>query len=207
VVAVALVLTTNRRWLALVVVAVGVTLVFNSANDDWVERMQTIQTAQDDESFMGRVAAWKVSSAIAVENPIFGGGFRALQSVAIWDRFKSSEGLLGFVDTPQLARSGVAAHSIWFEVMGDQGFVGLLWFMLLIGNVVLVRRAVWQKVLALGRQHAWAGDLADAVAVSMLAFLVTGSLLSAAYFELPYLCMMVMECLRQHLNRVAATAR
>lgn len=203
-VAVALVLTTKRRWLALVIVAVGATVVLNSATDEWVERMQTIKTAEADASFMGRVAAWKVSSAIAVENPVFGGGFRAVQSKPIWDRFQSSQGLLGFVDTPQLSRSGVAAHSIWFEVMGDQGFVGLFLFMLLIGNVVLVRRAVWQKARALGRQHAWAGDLADAVAISMLAFVVTGSLLSAAYFELPYLCMMVMECLRQHLTRVAA---
>jgi probable O-glycosylation ligase (exosortase A-associated) len=202
-VAVALVLTTKRRWLALVVVALGATVVFNSATDEWVERMQTIQTAEEDASFMGRVAAWKVSSAIAVENPVFGGGFRALQSAPIWDRFRSSQGLLGFVDTPQLARSGVAAHSIWFEVMGDQGFVGLLLFMLLIGNVLVVRRAVWQRVRTLGREHVWAGDLADAIAISMLAFVVTGSLLSAAYFELPYICMMVMECLRQYLVRVA----
>lgn len=204
-VAVALVLTTKRRWVAVAIVALGATVVINSATDGWVERMQTIQTAEQDASFMGRVTAWKVSSAIAVDNPIFGGGFRALQSVAVWDRFKSSDGLLGFVDTPQLTRSGVAAHSIWFEVMGDQGFVGLLLFLLLIGNVVLVRRAIWQKVRSLGRQHLWAGDLADAVAISMLAFVVTGSLLSAAYFELPYVCMMLMECLRQHLLRVAKT--
>jgi probable O-glycosylation ligase (exosortase A-associated) len=203
-VAVALVLTTKRRWLALIIVALGATVVFNSATDDWVERMQTIQTADEDASFMGRVAAWKVSSAIAVENPIFGGGFRALQSAPVWDRFRSSQGLLGFVDTPQLDRSGVAAHSIWFEVMGDQGFVGLILFMLLIFNVLLVRRAVWQQVRLLGPQQRWAGDLADALGISMLAFVVTGSALSAAYFELPYLCMMLMECLRQHLLRVPA---
>lgn len=202
-VAVALVLTTKRRWLAMVIVALGTAVVLNSATDDWVERMQTIQTADEDASFMGRVAAWKVSSAIAVENPIFGGGFRALQSAPIWDRFRSSQGLLGFVDTPQLNRSGVAAHSIWFEVMGDQGFVGLLLFMLLIGHVLVVRRAVWQRVRLMGQEHRWAGDLADALGVSMLAFVVTGSALSAAYFELPYLCMMLMECLRQHLLRVA----
>lgn len=204
-VAVALVLNTKRRWLALVVVALGATVVLNTATDNWVERMQTIQSAESDASFMGRVAAWKVSSAIAVEHPIFGGGFRALQSKPIWDQFKSSQGLLGFVDTPQLSRSGVAAHSIWFEVMGDQGFVGLLLFMLLIGNVLVVRRAVWQRVRLLGPEHRWAGDLADALGVSMLAFVVTGSALSAAYFELPYLCMMLMECLRQHLLRVATS--
>ncbi len=91
--------------------------------------------------------------------------------------------------------------------MGDQGFVGLTLFMVLIGNVLVVRRAVWQRVRLLGSQHLWAGDLADALGISMLAFVVTGSALSAAYFELPYLCMMLMECLRQHLLRVPVPVR
>lgn len=205
-VAVALILTTKRRWLALLVVALGATIVFNTATEDWVERMQTIRTADEDASFMGRVTAWKVSSAIAVEHPIFGGGFRALQSVSVWDEFRAKDGLLGFLETPQLSRSGVAAHSIWFEVMGDMGFVGILLFLLLIGNVFVVRRSLWRQVRLLGKKYEWAGDLADALGISMLAYIVTGSALSAAYFELPYICMMLMECVRQYLIRLSKTA-
>lgn len=201
VVSIALILSTKRRWPAVLLVAIGALIVVKGASEDWVQRMQTIQVAEQDESFMGRVAAWKVSSAIAVAHPVFGGGFRAVQSSAVWDRYASHQGILGFVDTPTLSRSGVAAHSIWFEVLGDQGFLGLFWFLLLVGHAFLVRNAIWRLVKRMPPEHRWAGDLADVLGIAMLAFVISGSLLSAAYFELPYVCMMLLECARQHLLR------
>lgn len=203
VVGVALVLTTRRRWSGLASVALAAVLLTQVAPEDWTERMQTIQSADEDASFMGRVTAWKVSSAIAMEHPFAGGGFRALQSVPVWDQFKSEPGLLGFVDTPVLNRSGVAAHSIWFEVMGDLGFVGLFLFVALLVNAFFTRRQVWKLVRANGAEQRWAGDLADMIGISLLAFVVTGSSLSAAYFELPYVCMMVLEVLKQHQLRLS----
>jgi probable O-glycosylation ligase (exosortase A-associated) len=172
-------------------------LVLQLAPEKWNERMSTIQTAEADKSFMGRVTAWKVSSAIAVDNPVFGGGFRALQSHPVWNRYKDQQGLLGSVDTPELTRTGVAAHSIWFEVLGDQGFVGLFLFIALIVNAFMTRRAVWRLVRQNGPGERWAGDLADMLAAALLAYVVAGSLLSAAYFELPYVCFMLMEVLKQ----------
>jgi probable O-glycosylation ligase (exosortase A-associated) len=203
VVGVAVVLTTRRRWSALISVALSAVLLIQVAPEEWTSRMQTIQSADEDASFMGRVTAWKVSSAIAVAHPFAGGGFRALQSVPVWDQFKSEPGLLGFLDTPVLNRSGVAAHSIWFEVMGDLGFVGLFLFMALLVNAFLTCRQVWKLVRANGAKQRWAGDLADMLGISLLAFVVTGSTLSAAYFELPYVCMMVLEVLKQHQLRLS----
>lgn len=203
VVGVGLVLTTRRRWSSLVLVALATLLLSQVAPEDWTDRMQTIRIADEDASFIGRVTAWKVSSAIAVAHPFAGGGFRALQSVPVWDQFKSDPGLLGFIDTPVLNRSGVAAHSIWFEVMGDLGFVGLFLFVALVVNSFLTRRHVWRLVRANGPEQRWAGDLADMMGISLLAFVVTGSTLSAAYFELPYVCMMLLEVLRQQQLRLS----
>ncbi len=203
VVGVAVVLTTRRRWSAVIAVLLATVLITQVAPDDWTTRMQTIQSADQDASFMGRVAAWKVSSAIAVAHPFVGGGFRALQSVPVWDRFRSQQGLLGFIDTPVLNRSGVAAHSIWFEVMGDLGFVGLFLFVALLVNAFLTRRHIRALVRANGGDQRWAGDLADMLGISLLAYVVTGSTLSAAYFELPYVCMMLLEVVKQQQIRVS----
>jgi probable O-glycosylation ligase (exosortase A-associated) len=192
-----LVLKSRQKVAGVVVVLLCALLVVQLAPDTWNERMHTIQTAEQDQSFMGRVTAWKVSSAIALDNPFFGGGFRALQSTEVWDRFKDQPGLLGAVDTPTLERSGVAAHSIWFEVLGDQGFVGLFLFVALIANAFMTRRAVWRLVQRNGPGERWAGDLADMLGASLLAYGVAGSLLSAAYFELPYVCFMLLEVLKQ----------
>lgn len=203
-IAVWIVLKSRSKVLGIVVVGLCVLMVVKLAPDQWSTRMETIQTADQDASFMGRVTAWKVSSAIAVANPVFGGGFRAVQSHPVWDSFKHSQGLLGFVDTPMLNRSGVAAHSIWFEVLGDQGFIGLFIFIALFVNAFITRREVWKLVRKNGPGQQWAGDLVDMLAAALLAYVVSGSLLSAAYFQIPYVCLMLIEVVKQHQLRHAA---
>jgi probable O-glycosylation ligase (exosortase A-associated) len=199
-----LVLKSRKKVAGVAVVLLCAVLVLQLAPQKWNERMGTIQTAEQDKSFMGRVTAWNVSSAIALANPVFGGGFRALQSHEVWNRFKDAPGLLGAMEPPQLERTGVAAHSIWFEVLGDQGFVGLFLFVALIVNAFLTRRAVWRLVRINGPGERWAGDLADMIGASLLAYVVAGSLLSAAYFELPYVLFMLLEVLKQIQLRVVA---
>lgn len=201
-IAVWVVLKSQKKALGLLLVGMCTFMVVQLAPEEWSSRMETIQTAQEDASFMGRVTAWKVSSAIAVDNPMFGGGFRALQSHTVWDQYKYSQGLLGFVETPMLNRSGVAAHSIWFEVLGDQGFVGFFLFVALLVNGFVTRREIWKLARKHGSHGQWAGDLADMIAAALLAYIVSGSLLSVAYFELPYVCLMLMETLKQHQIRV-----
>lgn len=193
----------------ILVLALGVfcaILVLKMAPESWSDRMGTIQEADADQSFMERVTAWKVSSAIALAHPVFGGGFRAVQSTLVWDKYAHSQGLLGFVDSPMIERSGVAAHSMWFEVMGDLGFVGFFLFVAMLINAFLTRRKIWLLVREQGLNARWAGDLSDMLGVSLFVYMVTGSLLSAAYFELPYICMMVMEVVRLQLVRQARSS-
>lgn len=190
------ILSTKRKLLGIFILSIGFLFVTQVVSDKWTSRMQTIQSAEEDSSFMGRVKAWQVSSAIALENPIFGGGFRAVQSHDLWDQFKDAPGLLGFVDTPVLNRSGVAAHSIWFEVLGDQGFPGLLLFLLLIVNSFLTRREINLLVKSQNTSQIWAADLANVISASLVVYCVSGSLLSAAYFELPYICFMLLEVIK-----------
>lgn len=197
-----IILKSQKKILGMVLVSLCALMVVQLAPEKWSQRMETMQTADQDASLMGRVAAWKVSSAIAVANPILGGGFRAVQSHTIWNKFKDSPGFLGFVETPVLNRSGVAAHSIWFEVVGDLGIVGLLFFIILIINTFITRREIWKLVKKNGPENRWAGDFADMVGASMLAYVVSGSLLSAAYFELPYICMMLMEVIKQQQSKI-----
>ena len=201
-----IVLKSQHKFVGAVLIALCALMVVQLAPEKWTQRMETMQAADEDASFMGRLTAWKVSSAIAVAHPWMGGGFRAVQSHPIWDRYKDSPGLLGFVETPVLARSGVAAHSIWFEVLGDQGIIGLLLFGALVLNVFWTRREIWKLVRKNGASSAWAGSLADMVAASMLAYVVSGSLLSAAYFELPYMCMALMASIKQQQKKIICAA-
>lgn len=194
----------RQRLIGIVLVAISAAVVVQLAPESWSQRMETIGSAKEDDSLLGRFGAWKVSSAIAVAHPFVGGGFRAVQSSEVWNEFKEAPNLLPFIEIPPASMSGVAAHSIWFEVMGDMGFVGILLFMALVANGFLTLREIHRMVRKRGPRLRWASDLADMLGAALLAFVVTGSLLSAAYFELPYIFMMLMEVLKQYVRKEVA---
>ncbi len=195
------ILNTKNKISGILILCVSVFFITQITSDSWKSRMQTIQSAQEDSSFMGRVRAWQVSSAIALENPVFGGGFRAVQTAGVWNRFKHSSGILPFVEVDTTTKNAIAAHSIWFEVLGDQGFVGLILFSLLIINSFKTRNDIKKIVRDKNLNDKWAIDLANATSISIIAYCVSGSLLSAAYFELPYICFMILEVIKLQQTR------
>ena len=206
VVALWLILTSRFKFRALVILLVGSVVIFAMAPDAWFERLDTIKTADQDSSFMGRVVAWKVSSAIALKNPIFGGGFHSLQVQYVWEEFKYNQGLLGFVTTPEPDLRAKAAHSIYFEILGDMGFLGLALFVALLANCFRIRYSILRMAKAAGDSQVWAIDLANALMLALMAYCVGGSAVSLGYFEVPYMIMMAMERLNQHMLHIPAAA-
>jgi putative inorganic carbon (HCO3(-)) transporter len=196
------VLNSRRKVLGLLLVAVLAGGGSQFVSRDWVDRMNTIQTAENDDSFLGRVGAWKVSTALALERPLFGGGFHAIQHSDVWGARLAAADLLSFFDTPPPSPLPRAAHSIYFEVLGDLGFIGLGLFLALFWvawrNAVLVRRLVRRS---LRPDLAWAGSLAGALQASVLVFLVGGASLSAAYFDIDYLLVAMLAALRGVVER------
>lgn len=137
----------------------------------WFDRMSTIQSANSDESFEGRVRAWRTSFNIAEARPT-GGGFSSVNLDWVSQAFH----------TPGSSVEGRAAHSIYFEVLGDHGFVGLALYLLLIA-------AAWfntSAILKATRDRPdleWANRLGRMMQVSMIGFLVGGAALSMAYYD------------------------
>lgn len=195
VVAVWFILTSKRKLMGLVFIALAAFMVVQLAPSDWTSRMNTISEAGEDASFMGRVTAWRVSSAIALGHPLTGGGFHAVENRAVWDRFKDSPNLLGFVPGLDM-NNRHAAHSIYFETMGDLGFSGMLIFMVALVNAFFTARTVMREAQQAGPQLEWARSLAELLLMSVVAFASGGALLSAAYFEMPYMLFMLLEVLK-----------
>lgn len=197
-------ITSRRKGMALLLIVAAASLFLAFAPDHWTDRLSTIKTADEDSSFMGRVIAWKISSAIAVANPIFGGGLHAVQTQYVWDMFKASPGILGMFDIPIPNFSAKAAHSIYFEVMGDLGFVGLGIFLLILVRGLWCRYSIKRTSTALGTEFQWARDMGDMLMLSILAYMVGGASVSLAYLEAIYMILMLIELLRVHVVRAAA---
>lgn len=194
-IAVVMIGRTKRKMAGLVTLVFIGAIAIALAPASWSERMNTMKEAGGDESFMTRVAAWKKSTAIALDYPIVGGGFYAVQSPPTFHRYRTSPGLMGFIDTPD--PGGFAAHSIYFQVIGDMGYVGFIIYMALLMNVFALRRSIKKIAKSMGPSADWALHLADALSVSMVAFMVGGALLSAAYLEIPFILMALMGVTHQ----------
>jgi probable O-glycosylation ligase (exosortase A-associated) len=203
------VLKSRRKVAGLIGVTLCAVIVLQLAPERWTARMDTIADASDDSSLMGRLGAWRVSSAIALSNPLFGGGPHAVEMGYVWDKFKSEPSLLDFLtnaDMNGLPGRGRAAHSIYFETMGDLGFVGFTLFLLLLGNAFLTAREIVRTCDTVGAPLDWAHDLAQVLSSSILAYSIGGALLSAAYFELPYMMFMLLEVIKQRVAETIAVS-
>jgi probable O-glycosylation ligase (exosortase A-associated) len=175
-------LLSGRRFvpaaLAVGLLAYGLSLV---VTDEYMERAQTIQTADEDGSFMGRAMAWKMSIYIALDHPVFGGGPYAVQSPDVWQRYLPVYDTEQFFTTRPAREDYAAAHSIYFQVLGDTGFGGLFVFMTMLFGGLLVALRSSSAGKKTGNQGIT--ELGRALFLSLATLMIGGSALSVAYYD------------------------
>ena len=143
----------------------------------WFERMNTIETFDQDQSALGRINSWWAAWNLASDR-IVGGGFETWIP-AMFERYAPD---------PTNVRD---VHSIYFEILGEHGWPGLILFLLLL-------TLTWMKCSAVIRfarkrpEVLWAKDLAAMIQVSMVAYLSAGAFLGLAYFDYIYHLMAIV---------------
>lgn len=172
-------------WLLLGMLVLPIAYKFTP--EDWRERQSTIQTAaSEDGSFIGRLWAWKISVMIARDNPLTGGGFKAVTEPLLWYGYAPYTPIFGPLETPPIPDyiEPKAAHNIYMQVLGDHGIAGLIIFcMILLCMMRLNRR---NRLLALKHKQQWCVQLSNAITISLIGYGVTGNNVSLAYFDLLY---------------------
>jgi len=145
---------------------------------EWTERMNTIENYQEDSSAMGRINAWWMAWNLAINRFPIGGGFE------VYNPFTFGQ----FAPDP---RDIHAAHSIYFQILGEHGFVGLLLYLMI--WFTCWRTAQWLRTN--GKLHSesqWVVALGSMAQVSMMGFFVGGAFLSLAYYDLPFNLMVIL---------------
>ncbi len=180
----------------LIMVAVAGVVLLQFAPAAWFQRIDTIGTATVDTSFTDRITAWKVSLLIALDRPFFGGGFHAIQDTDVYLKYGKDLARVNFMASAPLRAAGMAAHSIYFEVLGDLGFTGLILF---VGMLALAIRSC-STIRRRARGHAdmaWMVELASMLRLSLIVYMVAGAALSFAYFEGVYVLVALLSVTRR----------
>jgi putative inorganic carbon (HCO3(-)) transporter len=157
---------------------------------NWAERMQTIQNYEQDRSAIGRIETWKMLYNLAVDRPFVGGGFQAFER---W---------LYEIYNPSYPGTH-SAHSIYFSVLGEHGFVAL-------GLFLLFWALVWRMCTQIARrcehrpEERWGYWVAQMTKVSLVAYLVGGAFLDLAYWDMPYFFFVAVAVTRWVVRQPAA---
>ncbi|WP_374240469.1 putative O-glycosylation ligase, exosortase A system-associated [Zoogloea sp.] len=144
---------------------------------EWGERMGTIKTYDSDASAMGRLNAWGMAINIA-NSRIVGAGF-ATDTPFVYHMFAPN------------ANEVLVAHSIYFQVLGQHGYIGLALFLTF---WILTYRTAG-RLMKLGRGHpdlVWVTELGAMMKVSVIGFAVGGAFLNLAFWDMPYYLMIIL---------------
>lgn len=163
--------------------------------ESWEDRMRTIQSYDTDNSALGRINAWWTCLHIANDR-LTGGGFE-IYTPGVFERYAPD---------PENVK---AAHSIYFSVLGEHGYIGLALFLLLWLVALRLSRQIRTQARAHQPAQSWAHDLAAMCQVSLAGYAMGGAFLSLAYFDLPYnmLVMLVAtRCWQQDQSGAAAAS-
>ena len=163
-------LRVRNRFLYLAIASVLLVFVLNFMPEHFFHRVDTISTANEDASFQGRLYSWRVAFLYASDHFPLGAGFYGPQLGALYNQY--------FPD-----RVPLAAHSIYFQVLGEHGFIGLAMYLAILAAAFIT----CSRIISVTRKipdRQWAHDLAVSIQASLFVFCVTGAALSMAYYDL-----------------------
>lgn len=163
----------SRHKLALgLILVVGAIAALSLMPQEWDQRISTITDPRAEQSANSRIETWTMLWNLAVDRPITGGGFEAYQRW-IFEKYNPSY------------RGTHAAHSIYFQVLGEHGFVAMSLFLLFWALVWRMSNQIVREASRDPDLH-WAFWLGQMLKVSIIAYLVGGAFQNLAYWDMPY---------------------
>ena len=184
----AMVLRTKKKFLALVLVPVVLATGFVFMPQSWHGRMATILTPSEEGSASTRLIQWQYAIDISLERPFFGNGFDAFFYKPYYYRY------VGDKDNNR------AVHSNVFQVLGEQGYIGLALYVSLFALLVMSSKKY--ALLAKGRKDlVWAASLVGMMQFSVICCAFNGATLNLAYVDLFYYILAFTALLCSHIRK------
>ncbi|HYE37946.1 putative O-glycosylation ligase, exosortase A system-associated [Methylocaldum sp.] len=181
-----LIAKSRKKGLLILVLIVSIPTIIAFMPESWHARMSTIKTYEQDDSAMGRINAWTMAFNLAKDR-IMGGGFECFRPITF----------SLYAPNPDDVHD---AHSIYFEILGEHGFVGLALFLLLwVSGWRAASAAI--RIAKRSDETRWISDLCSMIQVSLIGYATAGAFLGLAYFDLYYNLLAILVLCTAILNR------
>ena len=175
----------KQRLVLVPVVAMGMVIALIFAPASWRQRMDPTSEHAIDASAQARLNVWQYSRNLAADYPITGGGFGAF-TPELFSRY----GPPGQEARPP--------HSVYFQILAEHGYVGLVLYLTLIFSCIATARRLSRQAQARGDRivHLYSRMFFP----GLVGFLVSGAFLGRAYFDYVFFLVACLVC----LQRIAA---
>lgn len=181
-----LIMKSRQKFVLIIVMAISIPIIIGFMPDKWFNRMGTIKTYQQDESAMGRINAWHTAYNIA-KNRVMGGGYETFQPW-VFDIYAPNPNNVHDV------------HSVYFEIMGEHGFPGLLLYLSVGAATWFMASSTIRKAKQMPNAK-WVADICSMIQVSLVGYTVAGAFLGLAYFDLLYNLVAIVVSVNAMLNK------
>ncbi len=181
--------STKRRLLYVTLVTSAALIAIPLLPSSFTQRMDTIKGYKADTSAGTRLAVWSWTLDYVEDHP-FGGGFDAYRGnkIRVVTETTESGGTQGDVSTSVEYDQARAYHSAYFEMLGEQGWPGLILWLLIHGGG-LIRMEILRARYKKREGQEWISNMANALQQAHLIYLV-GSLFVGIAFQ-PFVYMLV----------------
>jgi putative inorganic carbon (HCO3(-)) transporter len=180
-------LRSRRKLVIFAVIGIAGLSLFAYAPEQWRARMDQFFSGHLDSSAQERLITWRTGLNLALDYPVFGGGFQVLPDVPVYQKYMPRPLPNGHMSS--------GPHSIYIQELSEHGFVGLALFLSLIASclasLIQLRRYAQRT-----DDHNWLIAYSHMFELSIIAFMIGGAFLEFANFDFWYLvigCIVIMK--------------
>jgi putative inorganic carbon (hco3(-)) transporter len=182
-----LLLKGDKKVLGLVAISFAIVVGLFLMPEKWFDRMNTISSYQEDASVQGRFNGWMFAYNLALDHPIFGGGFSIYTPTLFWKYAPIPEDLH-------------TTHNIFFQYLGEHGFFGVGLFLLIL-SVALQKTWRISKLTRGLAEWKWASRMANMLQVAIIAYCAGGMNVNIGYWDFAFYLLVCVSI----LHRIVST--
>ncbi len=163
-------------------------ITFNLVPEKIGKRFDQLVNYEEESSAQSRLWSWEFCRRVGFGNPLTGAGFN-YYSREMYQRYYPE-----FLTKYTGSKTYWSCHSMWFTILGEQGFIGSGLWVSLLGSCFLGLRKAGRNALHLRDPvlHLFSRMFVGV----FLVYMVVGTFLDVAYFELFFQMVAAIVCLK-----------